>query len=302
MISTGMQNSTSLENMNTAIDSNVTPTNYSISDNANEKSAVGKVEQLQFCPEIGKCPVVNMIRIPCRARGVCHTHTPQSAYFEIPEDCQDGKSLLCSHKLCRESGRMFRYCKVCDQVTVKRNFSKRHAHGIMARSPVDIARVESINSNSKKRKVSVDVDGKSLDSFMYPNEGTSDGETSESFPSVVPSIVYSEGNSDSTVRMVVTRSEASLLELVRNRPSGREATDRWIQDILLVLDNHENEREQPQERVASLDRFEIFTDNDESEREQPQERMLSLDNFDILTESFDNFVTFTKSFEKLVMK
>ena len=290
-----MQNSTSLENINTVIGSNVTPTNYSISDNANEKSAVSKFEPIQFCPEIGKRPAVNMIRVPCRARGVCDTHTPQSAYFEISEDCLHGKSLLCSHKLCRESGRIFRYCKMCNQATAKRNFSKRHAH-----VPIDIRGVGSITSNSKKRKVSVDVDEKSLDSFMYANaeDGTSDGETSESSLS----IGYTEGNSDFTVLMMVTQSEASLLELVRNRPSGREATDRWIQDILLAHDNHENEREQPQERMASLDRFEIFADNDESEREQPQERMHSLDKFEILTESFDNLVTFTKSFENLVMK
>ena len=131
---------------------------------------------------------------------------------------------------------------MCDQVTAKRKFSKRHAHGIMARSPVDIRRVDSITSNSKKRKVSVDVFGESITNFlMYSKgkDGTSDEETSESVPSVVPSIVcvsrlivYTEGNPDSAALMMVTRNESSLLELVRNRPSGREATERLIQDIV----------------------------------------------------------------------
>lgn len=75
---------------------------------------------------VGQRP--RMIRVPCHARNVSDTHTPQTAYFEFPEDITHGKIICCSHKLCRESGRQFRFCKVCNKVCAKRNFSCRHGH------------------------------------------------------------------------------------------------------------------------------------------------------------------------------
>mmetsp|Transcript_25341 Transcript_25341/g.38417 ORF Transcript_25341/g.38417 Transcript_25341/m.38417 type:complete len:289 (+) Transcript_25341:123-989(+) len=72
--------------------------------------------------------VPKMIRVPCHARNVDDTHTPQTAYFEYPEDITHGRVLRCSHKLCRESGRQFRFCKICNKICAKRNFSSRHAH------------------------------------------------------------------------------------------------------------------------------------------------------------------------------
>ena len=73
-------------------------------------------------------------RIPCKARGMPEDHNSELAYFEIPADATHGKILACSHPDCEASGRRFRYCAVCALPVAKRNFMKRHAHGIFSTS------------------------------------------------------------------------------------------------------------------------------------------------------------------------
>jgi len=68
-------------------------------------------------------------RIPCKARGMGASHTPQTAYFEIRLGAiRHGDTLVCSHPTCSGSGRRFRYCSVCECPVAKRNFVKRHSH------------------------------------------------------------------------------------------------------------------------------------------------------------------------------
>jgi hypothetical protein len=298
--------------MNTANDINQTPT-VTMSQTA-EKVSSTDLEPIPFCPEeitrshqtnvlpktelTINTQMVSMIRIPCRARGVCETHTPSSAYFEIPEDCQHGKLLSCSHELCRDSGRRFRYCKECDQVTAKRNFTKRHAHGItntMRLSPIEVARADSrISSTCKKRKVSVDADNESTLASRLMNAmstGDDDGisDTSES----VPSTVYANKTentmdklSGSILRMV-TPKEAGILELLCRRPTtdDRLAMSQWIQDILDVTSNDTTNQVMMAEDI-------ILTDDEDDELLllEPPMRMQSLDNFDVFTESFENLL------------
>ena len=176
--------------------------------------------------------------IACPARGVCDTHTPQSAYFQIPQDCEHGASFVCSHDLCRESGRFFRYCGVCDQIAAKRNFTKRHAHLIVPRSPTCPAEMtsmaDSVNcTNRKKRRklIGLEVGGDSGAGvsciIIDPKEGAS---TSEDDPStsntstcmLVPrfhhSTVYTSGNATpnpSMHRMKTSGTEANLIERFR---------------------------------------------------------------------------------------
>lgn len=69
--------------------------------------------------------------VPCKARGIQGNHTSQTAYFDIPLDAEHGMLLVCSHPECSGSGRRFRYCAVCGLPVAKRNFSKRHGHGLI---------------------------------------------------------------------------------------------------------------------------------------------------------------------------
>jgi hypothetical protein len=80
--------------------------------------------------------------------------------------------------------------------------------------------------------------------------------------------------------MMVSRAEASLLDLVRSRASHGESTVRLIQDIL------QSNEVLSQRRIMEE---EILTD-DESEREEPTSRMPSLERLDVFTESFENLM------------
>mmetsp|Transcript_36234 Transcript_36234/g.108591 ORF Transcript_36234/g.108591 Transcript_36234/m.108591 type:complete len:1105 (-) Transcript_36234:344-3658(-) len=71
-------------------------------------------------------------RMPCRARSVPVGHTPQTAYLSIPPDAPHGMVLMCSHPECAASGKRFRFCAVCDIPVAKRNFLKRHSHGLVS--------------------------------------------------------------------------------------------------------------------------------------------------------------------------
>jgi len=72
-----------------------------------------------------------LFRSSCRARAVAKDHTPATAYLLIPEDVRHGYLLRCSHSWCIKTGRLFRYCVVCRQPVTKRNFHKRHGHGLI---------------------------------------------------------------------------------------------------------------------------------------------------------------------------
>lgn len=268
-----------------------------------EKVTSADLEPIPFCAEFTSSQqiaspktgltidtqIMAMVRIPCRARA-------SSAYFEIPEDCQHGKLLSCSHKLCRDSGRRFRYCKECDQVTAKRNFTKRHAHGIartMRLSPIDVTRADSsIGSTCKKRKVSVDADNESALASLFMNAmstGDEDGisDTSESVPSTVYASKRENTNADSSILRMVTPKEAGILEILRRRPTANDrlATSQWIQDILDVTSNETTNQAIMAEDI-------ILTDDEDDEflLIEPPMRMQSLDKFEVFTESFENLL------------
>lgn len=237
-------------------------------------------------------PMVTTVRVPCRARGVCDTHTPSNAYFEIPKNCEHGTILICSHEMCRDSGRRFRYCKTCAQVTAKRNFSKRHGHGLKITtdvSPVVVAGVDDSDvdsSSSKRRRTSVDTEHEDSLASLFVNAmlgGKDDGISNKT--GNVPSTIFARRSSTNTESssklMVISRRELAVLELVKSRPNldNRLATDRWMQDILNATSSHS-------QKIIMEDAF--LADNEEELLRPPPLRMQSLDKIDLFTESFDN--------------
>ena len=151
--------------MNTTTLSNDFATSHNV-DQAYQKlnsTTVGRIPS--SCQEDAGRLLTSTRTIPCPARGVCDSHTPRDAYFVISQDCEHGKMLQCSHARCRGSGRHFRYCKVCDQVTAKRNFNKRHEHLIVPGSPTSPAEMmisnAAITSKKRRRLLHVGSDGDS---------------------------------------------------------------------------------------------------------------------------------------------
>ncbi|CAJ1892191.1 unnamed protein product [Cylindrotheca closterium] len=68
--------------------------------------------------------------VPCRARGMPMDHNFKTAYFVISEDAKHGEDLVCSYFACRNGGVKFRYCAYCMAPVAKRNFCRRHDHGM----------------------------------------------------------------------------------------------------------------------------------------------------------------------------
>jgi hypothetical protein len=58
----------------------------------------------------------------------------QTAYFVISEDAKHGEDLVCSYFACRNGGVKFRYCAHCMAPVAKRNFCRRHDHGLSAKA------------------------------------------------------------------------------------------------------------------------------------------------------------------------
>ena len=111
-----------------------------------------------FIPDADGLPTLRVARFHCKARGVPDLHNPRTAIIDVPLDTvEHGEILICSHRTCSTSGRRFRYCKVCRCPVAKyvefcgivcvrwlwslwltwfinifrRNFVKRHGHGIL---------------------------------------------------------------------------------------------------------------------------------------------------------------------------
>ena len=72
-----------------------------------------------------------VLKFPCKARGIDSRHNDANAVIQVPSDAVHGTLLVCSHLLCASSGRRFRWCSVCKVPAAKRNFMKRHSHGLI---------------------------------------------------------------------------------------------------------------------------------------------------------------------------
>lgn len=94
------------------------------------------------------------LRFPCKARGVTKNHTANNAFVDVPPRAKHGAVLICSHPVCAASGRKFRYCSVCARPVAKRNFSKRHSHGLLqgSPSPVPTSSVEKEHDTALAKK------------------------------------------------------------------------------------------------------------------------------------------------------
>ena len=68
------------------------------------------------------------IQIPCRARCMGWSHTAKTAFFNISAEPFHGMLLSCGHAECNTY--KFAYCVYCRTPVAKRNFNKRHLHGL----------------------------------------------------------------------------------------------------------------------------------------------------------------------------
>mmetsp|Transcript_20445 Transcript_20445/g.29579 ORF Transcript_20445/g.29579 Transcript_20445/m.29579 type:complete len:223 (+) Transcript_20445:305-973(+) len=104
----------------------------------------------------------NALRFPCKARGIDSKHGPDDAFIEVPANIEHGGILVCSNVCCASSGRRFRWCVVCKVPAAKRNFMKRHSHGLIASArysnPMKANNVASLTMQTLQKRPSLSDD------------------------------------------------------------------------------------------------------------------------------------------------
>mmetsp|Transcript_7030 Transcript_7030/g.16426 ORF Transcript_7030/g.16426 Transcript_7030/m.16426 type:complete len:596 (+) Transcript_7030:66-1853(+) len=96
--------------------------------------------------------------VPCRARGMPMDHNFKTAYFVISEDAKHGEDLVCSYFACRNGGVKFRYCAYCMAPVAKRNFCRRHDHGMSKLKDGKVAEDDGNQSDSTTSKKGADAE------------------------------------------------------------------------------------------------------------------------------------------------
>lgn len=118
-------------------------------DHGDEQAVFSSFSNVIQPPSSSKAETSTPTRYPCKARNVAPDHNNDTAYLELPANPCHGHQLYCSHRECKESGRAFRWCDVCQIVVAKRNFMKRHSHGLMAPTKSTSTKKPAVRSNKK---------------------------------------------------------------------------------------------------------------------------------------------------------
>lgn len=191
-------------------------------------------------------PVTEVRRVPCKARGVRGGHNLRTAYFDIPVNAEHGLMLVCSHEACAASGRRFRYCAICDLPVAKRNFSKRHGHGLIkptrggavnSISSVSVATENTLAGIKHRRNVSNDeyFSQENVPPGQATVSPTQSSTLSQPFTStpLVSSIEEQDPNTG-MMTMQLNPIEFQWLALFHNRPSmeDSDAMNRWMDNVL----------------------------------------------------------------------
>ena len=163
-------------------------------------------------------------RVPCKARGLPSDHNHRTAYIEIPVNAPHGMILMCSHTMCAGTGRKFRYCAVCKVPVAKRNFRKRHAHGLLVPRSVD----------GLTRDMPHAMQPQQQQHMEYQHQGPHVGGV------VVSNDIResSSGESGGEIKMTVKLlpHEFRWLAVLHNRPKTEDgaAMQKWFQRVLEV--------------------------------------------------------------------
>lgn len=95
---------------------------HKTSQSAFSHSVYSQSEFMNAPVQAGGGPGFFFRRMPCKARGVPGEHVAKNAYVDIPLNAKHGTVLSCSHPACRLSGRLFRFCAVCQVPVAKVSF------------------------------------------------------------------------------------------------------------------------------------------------------------------------------------
>jgi hypothetical protein len=174
------------------------------------------------------------VRIACKARGVFN-HDRATAYLEVPENPPHGLILECSNPSCA-STRRFRYCTVCQQPVAKRNFTKRHDHGLLKHVygrvliPADISPEDVTEPPTKRRHTE-----EPLDTAVIPDHVSGNPKAAGHVRS--SSRVRVNVSTEMSTEELLSGDERAWLELYHARPktpSSISDINVWLKSVLEI--------------------------------------------------------------------
>eukprot|EP00531_Pseudo-nitzschia_arenysensis_P006316 CAMPEP_0116118034 /NCGR_PEP_ID=MMETSP0329-20121206/1889_1 /TAXON_ID=697910 /ORGANISM="Pseudo-nitzschia arenysensis, Strain B593" /LENGTH=793 /DNA_ID=CAMNT_0003611635 /DNA_START=151 /DNA_END=2532 /DNA_ORIENTATION=+ len=186
--------------------------------------------------------------VPCRARGMPMDHNFISAYFVISEDAKHGENLVCSYYACRNGGIKFRYCAYCMAPVAKRNFSRRHDHGMSKKKGANSIRDEdeddedddtlgeSENTASDKDLMNNAVN--SLDSVVKRPTEPSAPEIGSKRPRLEADTISTEDKGSEMAEGISSKRISMWNNLLNKRPRGKDpkGLSSWLNEVIAVSD------------------------------------------------------------------
>jgi len=215
------------------------------------------------------------LRFPCKARGVPDNHNARTAYIDVPPDASHGTIVICSHPVCVSSGRKFRYCSVCMIPVAKRNFSKRHAHGLLESPPELPPHMGVKGEEDQDDDCSVKSKRQRLGTFASWGEALKlleDDLVETEVPKTiivdptVPSVAeaYAEV-SDASFDSTLTTQERQWLALFRQRPINGAINEPEVRSWMsAILETAELKTSSPNSPDESMAHAEDENDNEDS--------------------------------------
>mmetsp|Transcript_169 Transcript_169/g.420 ORF Transcript_169/g.420 Transcript_169/m.420 type:complete len:308 (-) Transcript_169:94-1017(-) len=178
--------------------------------------------------EFAAAPPTATRRVACKARNMPNSHYEDTAYFDIPFNAKHGMLLACSHPACSGGGtrRRFRYCAVCHVPVSKRNFVKRHSHGMLTDRTVLPSAVSLSSSDSEPEE----TNQVTPDPNTTPPAPPAETPTKPSPELAVPDPIETQSEP------VPTEREKQWLSLLHTCPPDADvsAMDAWMRQVISV--------------------------------------------------------------------
>ncbi len=172
----------------------------------------------------------------------------QSAYFVIAEDAKHGENLVCSYYACRNGGIKFRYCAYCMAPVAKRNFSRRHDHGMSKKKGANSIRDEDEededddtlgeNENTASDKGSMNSAVNSLEAAVKRLTEPSVPEIESKRPRLGGDTISTEENETVIGEGVSSKRRYIWNNLLNKRPRGKDpkVLSHWLNQVIAVSD------------------------------------------------------------------
>lgn len=173
----------------------------------------------------------------------------QSAYFVISEDAKHGENLVCSYYACRNGGIKFRYCAYCMAPVAKRNFSRRHDHGMSKKKGANSIREEEEEDDDDDDTLDESENTASDKISMCSSVNPLQTSVKRPTETVVPEIESKRQRLDADTTMTeekesdigegMSSNRRSMWnDLLNKRPRGKDpkGLSSWLNEVLAVSD------------------------------------------------------------------